>query len=598
MTDAASVPHLRNEAKRDSTMRVRPPSVPPDRRRGHVIKSPRSSGPRRLYILAFSVLGWIGPAHAELVPGLPVYSMDGSVDTSRTMAGFQAEVWQISTPLPARVAGLVVDDQGRVWIAWESDVRRQDADVFLGKLDAAGGVEFVHPVAPRGLAPGWWRYAMAAGPEGPWCAIVTTNDRRGTERLHVFPCDDIEAGWIQDRTSRRSGTWGLAFIGGEPVVFEDAGGGLQAYWVRSGFAEEVYLEFASYVPMSCCGSIRATWAGPTLAVLWGGSLSFPHSRNYGESNDFLSIHRDGSWKTELVTKTRYQDPFFPEDLGLHEDVALHPEQVQVHSFAEAMNIGSDGASRVYIPFVQDAAPQPDPARANNGRVPFYIQARPQVRAYEAATLDTVEEWTLGYKERRERVWHTTHAAAVTAGHERVGFAITRGGNLDLWVLTGGSWYGPYRITSGISVSYPTLAASYPASPDIVVDLKGHYWLAWSQDGTVHVARVSPEDLGLEAPTGITRTERPGSPVLAQNAPNPFNAQTVIEAHVPGGSPMRLDIFNLHAQRVRSLTLPPGAHQVLWDGMDDSGRSVASGVYLYRLQEGKRTWAFRRMALIR
>ena len=62
--------------------------------------------------------------------------------------------------------------------------------------------------------------------------------------------------------------------------------------------------------------------------------------------------------------------------------------------------------------------------------------------------------------------------------------------------------------------------------------------------------------------------------------------------------MRLDIFNLHAQRVRSLSLLPGAHQVLWDGTDDSGRSVASGVYLYRLQEGERTWAFRRMALIR
>ena len=87
-------------------------------------------------------------------------------------------------------------------------------------------------------------------------------------------------------------------------------------------------------------------------------------------------------------------------------------------------------------------------------------------------------------------------------------------------------------------------------------------------------------------------------MLDQNTPNPFNAQTVIEAHVPSGAAMRLDIFNLRAQRVRSLALPPGSSQVLWDGTDDSGRPVASGVYLYRLQEGDHTWAFRRMALIR
>ena len=548
-----------------------------------------------LALAAGPALTSMKPLHAELVPGLPVYTMDGSVDTSRTMAGFQAEVWQISTPSPARVAGMVVDDQGRVWMAWESDVLRQGSeydilertDVFLGQLDAAGGVEFVHPVAPQGSGSTQWSYAMADGPEGPWCAIVTYDDRRNTERLHVFPCDDNRSGWIQDRTPTRYGAWGLAFMGGEPVVLEEAYGGLQAYWVRSGFAEEVYTQELLGSPLSCCGSIRAVWAGPTLAVLWGGSLFFPHSNSYSESYNFLSIYRDARWETELVTVTGYQVAWEPEDVGLPEDVALHPDQTQFHSFAKAMDIGSDGASRVYIPFVQDAAPQPDPDRADEGRVPFYIHVRPQVRAYEAVTLDTVEEWTLGYEKRRERVGPTTHGA-VTAGHERVGFVLARAGNLDLWVLTGGSsWYGPYRIISGIS-----------ASPDIVVDLKGNYWLAWSQDGTVHVARVSPEDLGLEVPTGITRTEKPGSPVLAQNAPNPFNAQTVIEAHVPGGSAMRLDIFNLHAQRVRSLALPPGAHQVLWDGTDDSGRSVASGVYLYRLQEGERTWAFRRMALIR
>ncbi len=123
-------------------------------------------------ILAFSMVGWLVTAHAELVPGLPVYSMDGSVDTSRTLPGFKAEAWQVSIPSPANLTGMTVDDEGRVWIAWQSDVLEQDGeysklvrtDVFLGKLED-GGVEIVVPVASQAAQP-WWTYAITAGPGG------------------------------------------------------------------------------------------------------------------------------------------------------------------------------------------------------------------------------------------------------------------------------------------------------------------------------------------------------------------------------------------------------------------------------------------------
>ena len=137
-------------------------------------------------ILAFSMVGWLVTAHAELVPGLPVYSMDGSVDTSRTLPGFQAEVLQISTPLPANLTGMTVDDEGRVWIAWQSDVLEQDGeysklvrtDVFLGKLED-GGVEIVVPVASQAAQP-WWTYAITAGPGG---ALVCDQHGSSTSAL-------------------------------------------------------------------------------------------------------------------------------------------------------------------------------------------------------------------------------------------------------------------------------------------------------------------------------------------------------------------------------------------------------------------------------
>ena len=92
------------------------------------------------------------------------------------------------------------------------------------------------------------------------------------------------------------------------------------------------------------------------------------------------------------------------------------------------------------------------------------------------------------------------------------------------------------------------------------------------------------------------------PFLQQNAPNPFNASTVIPFQIPAGlaGPTRLVIYNLTGQIVRVLTdghLAAGAHVLAWDGKDGSGEAAASGVYIYRL-EGVSFAITRRMLLLR
>ena len=94
--------------------------------------------------------------------------------------------------------------------------------------------------------------------------------------------------------------------------------------------------------------------------------------------------------------------------------------------------------------------------------------------------------------------------------------------------------------------------------------------------------------------------RPDSPQLAQNAPNPFNSQTVLSyfLHAPG--PARLEVFSLTGQRVAVLHQGPqqaGYHRLRWNGRDDADRPVASGLYLYRLMtdEGALT---RKLMLLR
>ena len=77
---------------------------------------------------------------------------------------------------------------------------------------------------------------------------------------------------------------------------------------------------------------------------------------------------------------------------------------------------------------------------------------------------------------------------------------------------------------------------------------------------------------------------PDGPQL-QNAPNPFNSETNISWFLLRPGPARVEVFALTGQRVTVLHQGPkkaGVHRVHWDGRDDQGRPLASGVYLYRL----------------
>ena len=78
----------------------------------------------------------------------------------------------------------------------------------------------------------------------------------------------------------------------------------------------------------------------------------------------------------------------------------------------------------------------------------------------------------------------------------------------------------------------------------------------------------------------------GPPGLAPNAPNPFNPSTLIPYRLDADGPVRLEIYNLLGQRVRTLVdeaQTAGAYRVHWDARDAAGRRVSSGVYFLRLR---------------
>lgn len=74
-------------------------------------------------------------------------------------------------------------------------------------------------------------------------------------------------------------------------------------------------------------------------------------------------------------------------------------------------------------------------------------------------------------------------------------------------------------------------------------------------------------------------------MLQRNYPNPFNPNTVIEFSVKEETDVKITIYNLKGQRVKKLqegVVKAGEHRVYFDGTDDRGRSLSSGVYLYRM----------------
>ena len=93
---------------------------------------------------------------------------------------------------------------------------------------------------------------------------------------------------------------------------------------------------------------------------------------------------------------------------------------------------------------------------------------------------------------------------------------------------------------------------------------------------------------------------PVSSSMDQNYPNPFNSSTTVRYYVGETDLVRVDVFDLSGQKVKSLVrtrLTPGFYQISWDGMDEQGLKAASGIYLTRLQVGNSS-DVRKMTLVK
>jgi len=180
-------------------------------------------------------------------------------------------------------------------------------------------------------------------------------------------------------------------------------------------------------------------------------------------------------------------------------------------------------------------------------------------------------------------------------------------DLNFWARSINDIHGLERFKVGVSTTGTQPAdftiisgTDYVEAPDEWTEF--NYDLYAYKNENIHVAiqcvsndafafmvdnvRVLGDEVSVDDP-GIPATQT----CLEANYPNPFNPETTISYNLAEGQNVRLEVYNVKGQLVRTLvseSKPAGKHSVIWNGLDDQNRPVSSGIYYYKLSAGSFT----------
>lgn len=177
------------------------------------------------------------------------------------------------------------------------------------------------------------------------------------------------------------------------------------------------------------------------------------------------------------------------------------------------------------------------------------------------------------------------------------FFLTDG--FSLWAYCEGNTL--YYTHQSQDSSYSAVASQPPAAiPDDWISMSDGQLVTLRPDTLPLVEDIETYFDFTSVDDGPAIGSQPDLFVLNQNFPNPFNSSTRISFTISTASDITLAIFNILGQKISTLftgRLVSGAHSFNWDGIDDSSRPLASGIYFYRLQTNANA-AFKQMILLK
>ncbi len=122
----------------------------------------------------------------------------------------------------------------------------------------------------------------------------------------------------------------------------------------------------------------------------------------------------------------------------------------------------------------------------------------------------------------------------------------------------------------------------------ILDDEGSSWTKVPRSGTGTNVYGGCFNTSEVRETQTSEENRPSGFSLSQNYPNPFNPVTDFEFSLSTSAHVRIDVFNILGQKLVTLVdevMKPGVYLADWDGKDEQGTPVSSGIYFYRMQAG-------------
>lgn len=261
-------------------------------------------------------------------------------------------------------------------------------------------------------------------------------------------------------------------------------------------------------------------------------------------------------------------PFEPTDALLYLGYFLYglsvfeyPDGSVAYSDVNADGIPLTVPDVVYLIRVVTADALPYP-QLNPSPDPVYVTQDPDAKTVEFTAVDTLGAMIL------------TFQGEIVADSTQVGY-------------TAVSHYHPTDNETRVVIF--SMLAGKSLRTGVALYYSGNGQLTDVLSATYH---GRPVEIIVGSPSDVDNNDAgstlPGSFELQQNYPNPFNPTTTIEFALPTATDVEIWVYNVTGQRVRTLvnrTMPAGYHEIAWDGTNDGGEQVGSGVYFYRIEAG-------------
>ena len=527
------------------------------------------------------------------------------------------------------------DGAGGAIVAWY-DYRNPPIDVYAQRVSASGAVQWTADgVAICAASGGQWYQEIAS--DGAGGAIITWQDNRsGTYDIYA---QRVNASGAVQWTVDGSALCTVAGTQTEPAIICDGAGGAIIAWhdFRSGSHNDIYAQ-----RVNASGAIQWTIGGVALSAI-AGEQTYPDMTSDGAGGiiaawwdqrgsdyDIYSGHIDSKGRPGYRPPTIHSVMDVPGDEGgkvnlawdaspfdrLSGEVTRYTVWRALATSAELALLGS-GAALVSSPgeALEDAKGPVVRMSSFSGET-FYWKLISSIDAYRlpgySEIVSTLFDSTAVCDDYHyfQVIAHTASPSVYWISEPDSGYSVDNLAPCAPLCLAGEQSHAPeglmltwerntepdldcYRVYRGLSEDFIPGPGNMIGAPCDTLHFDG----GWRWDSGYYY-KVSAVDIhgnesaySLLRPEGVTGDETPAAPrasYLAQNYPNPFNPSTRITFGLAAPERVSLRVYDAAGRLVRVMVdgaLPAGYYSESWNGLDEGGRAVASGVYFYRLDAG-------------